>query len=91
MLRITRGAASLVRTLVAHDDDIPETGGLRIVTDPRSQALSMALAPGSKAMDVVVADHGVRIFLSPSAAERLNERTLNAEVTAARSAFFLDR
>lgn len=90
MLRITKVAASLVRTLVANDDDIPETGGLRIVTDPRSKALSMALAPGSKATDVVVADQGVQIFLSPAAAERLNERTLKAEVTAGRSAFFLD-
>lgn len=91
MLRITTVAASLVRSLVAHHDDIPETGGLRIVTDPRSQALSMALAPSAKATDVVVADHGVRLFLSRAAAERLNERTLKAAVTVEGSAFFLDQ
>lgn len=90
MLRITRTAAHLVRTLVEHDEAIPETGGLRIATDPRSHALSMALAPSAMATDVVVADHGVRLFLSPVAAERLNERTLNAEVTVERSAFFLN-
>ena len=89
MLRITRTAAHLVRTLVEHDDAIPEAGGLRIATDPRSHALAMALAPSAMATDVVVADHGARLFLSPLAAERLNERTLNAEVTVERSAFFL--
>jgi iron-sulfur cluster assembly protein len=76
--------------LVARDDDIPDTGGLRIVTDPLSHALSMRLAPSFEATDVVVADHGTRLFLSPAAAERLEERTLQAAINGGGSAFFLD-
>lgn len=51
----------------------------------------MGLAPSFEATDVVVADHGTRLFLSPAAAERLEERTLQAAINGGGSAFFLDQ
>lgn len=91
MLRITKSAADLIRTLVTRDATMPEGGGLRIATNPSTRALSMSLARTSEATDVVVVGHGAQLFLTALAAERLDERTLNAEVAAGRPAFFLDR
>jgi Fe-S cluster assembly iron-binding protein IscA len=90
MLTITEDAATLVRTLT-NDAELSEQAGLRIVVDPVNHSLSMRLAGTPGPTDAVVDGHGARVFLSPSAAHRLDERTLGAEITEQRALFFLDR
>lgn len=86
---ISDEAARLVRTLT-HDADLPEDAGVRIVVDPRHNSLSMALAAKPDPADVVIAAHGARVFLTASASQRLQRRTLNAEHTDSRTRFFVD-
>jgi Fe-S cluster assembly iron-binding protein IscA len=89
MLTISETAATLVRTLT-QDAKLSEQAGLRIVVDQAKDSLSMALAGTPASSDAVVDCHGARVFLSPSAADRLDEQTLRAEITEDRSLFFLD-
>jgi hypothetical protein len=49
----------------------------------------MGLAVAPESADAVIARDGALLFLSPLAAERVQERTLCAEITPERSAFFL--
>ena len=90
MLTISEDAAHLVRALT-RDADLPKDAGVRIVVDPTHNSLSMGLASAPEPADVVVARHGARVFLTPSAARRLRRRTLKAEVHKNRRLFFLDR
>jgi hypothetical protein len=90
LMLMTNDAASLVRILL-DGAALPPQAGLRISTDPDHQSLSMRLAPTRGADDHVVVRDDARVFLSPTVAERLNRRTLCAEVTAVRSVFFLAR
>jgi hypothetical protein len=80
----------LVRTLL-DETSLPEGAGLRIVTDPVCHSLSMSLAATKATEDSEIATDDVHLFLSPSVARRLTGRTLCAEITTARSVFFLDR
>lgn len=91
MLTITENAAHLVRILMQKAGLAEDKSGLRIVIDADNDSLSMDLAEGAEATDSTVGDHGTHVFLSPPAAARLSERTLNAEVTETRSTFFLNR
>jgi Fe-S cluster assembly iron-binding protein IscA len=89
MLTITEDAATLVRSLTK-DADGSRQAGLRIIVDPVHHSLSMGIADSPASADSVVVGYGARLFLSPLAAARLNSRTLRAEVSRARSVFFLD-
>jgi Fe-S cluster assembly iron-binding protein IscA len=89
MFRITEDAATLVRTLTA-DAGRSGDAGLRIVVDPVNHSLSMTIASGPAASDAVVSRSAARVFLSPSAARRLDNRTLHAELSRDRALFFLD-
>jgi hypothetical protein len=51
----------------------------------------MGLALKPEPQDVVVTTRGARVFLTPSAAQRLRRRTLRAEINTTRTLFFLDR
>jgi hypothetical protein len=51
----------------------------------------MSLAAKKATEDSEIATDGAHFFLSPSVAHRLTGRTLCAEITTARSVFFLDR
>jgi len=90
MLKVTAEAATLACTLV-QDGPVPDDGGVRIVLNLSTDSLSMGLAATPARGDAVIARDGARLFLSPRAANRMRDRTLCAEVTAARSTFFLDR
>lgn len=90
MLKITAEAACLTRSLV-RDGRSPRHGGLRIVLNPVTHSLSMGLAPAPEPADAVVARDGALLFLSQSAAERLENLTLHAEISTTKSVFFLDR
>lgn len=90
MLRITPDAATLISTLT-HDARLSPSAGLRIVIDPAHQSLSMGISDNPAPADTIVRSAGARLFLSPAAAARLHGRTLRAELSANRSAFFLDK
>lgn len=64
-------------------------GGLRIVIDPQYRSLSMSLAD-RQADDVVITGHGVQVFLSAAADERLRGCTLRAGAVGSGSWFYLD-
>jgi iron-sulfur cluster assembly protein len=89
VLTVSQDAAMLVCTL-RRDADLPTEAGLRIVVDRNHQSLSMGLARNPEPQDEVVSSDGAHIFLSQSAARRLGQRTLRAEISAGRSLFFLD-
>jgi Fe-S cluster assembly iron-binding protein IscA len=89
MLSLTKHAAALARTLTKRADTSPGAG-LRIIVDPVHDSLSMAIASAPASADVIVAKDNARVFLSPSAAHRLRDRTMRAEITEDRSVFFLD-
>lgn len=88
VLTVSPEAAALVRQLV-ETADLPDGAGVRIILDSRHHSLSMGLAHGPEPQDRVISSDGAHIFLSPPATGRLGSRTLNAEVTDLRSAFFL--
>jgi Fe-S cluster assembly iron-binding protein IscA len=89
MLSITSHAAVLVRTLTNHATSSPDAG-LRIRIDPLHHSLSMGIVDGPAPSDAVVTRDEARVFLSPAAVQRLGHRTMRAEITDARSVFFLD-
>jgi Fe-S cluster assembly iron-binding protein IscA len=86
---MTEDAAHLARTLV-HRGSLPERGGLRIILNPVTHSLSMGLAAAPERADAVIARDGAVLFVSAPAAERMQGRTLCAEITPTRSTFFLD-
>lgn len=90
MLKVTADAAQLARSLT-DTDSTRRRGGLRIELNPDTNSLSMGLAPAPKRNDAVIAQNGALLFLSGPAAERLEGRTLCAEITSTRSVFFLER
>ena len=88
MLKVTADAAQLARTLT-HQGAARQHGGLRIVMNPDTNSLSMGIAHAPERSDAVIARDGALLFLSGPAAERLDGRTLCAEITTTRSVFFL--
>jgi hypothetical protein len=50
----------------------------------------MALVHAPQKTEAVIASRGARVFLPIPVARRLVDRTLRAEITEARSLFFLD-
>lgn len=89
MLAVTETAATLVRTL-AEDSTLPDIVGLRIDIDTSYDSLSMRLTSHARPGDAVVDVRGAKVFLSPSAAERLSQQILRADITDGRRSFFLD-
>jgi Fe-S cluster assembly iron-binding protein IscA len=89
MLRITEDAATLVRTLTSNAGRAGDAG-LRVIVDPVNDSLSMGLSDAPAESDAVVSKDAALVFLSPSAAHRLDKRTLRAELSEDRSLFFLD-
>jgi hypothetical protein len=90
MLRMTDDAATLVCTLTANLGTSAD-GGLRVIVDPVHHSLSMGISEIPAASDVIVSNGAARVFLSPVAAQRLEKRTLRADLSKDRSVFFLDR
>lgn len=89
MLTLTRHAARLVRTLTKRASSSPDAG-LRIRIDPLHDSLSMGIVDEPAPNDAVLTRDEARVFLSPSAVQRLGDRTMRAEITDDRSVFFLD-
>jgi hypothetical protein len=89
MLRLTMESASLIRTLV-QAAQLPVGAGLRLVVDPVHRSLSMRVESRREEGDSEVTRDGAHVFLAPDVARRLGARTLQAEITSARSTFFLE-
>ena len=89
MLAVSETAATLVRTL-AEDSPLPDIVGLRIDIDTSYDSLFMRLTSHARPGDAVVEAHGATVFLSPSAAERLSQQILRADITDGRRSFFID-
>ena len=85
---MTEDAATLVCDLTNRANMSAEAG-LRIVVDPINHSLSMGIASAPVLGDAVVSRGDARVFLSSSAARRLDHRTLEAELSPERSLFFL--
>lgn len=81
MLTLTETASTVINTIVAQSPTT-ETGGLRIQgTGTPETEFQVTVAPSPEATDAVVEKDGARVFLEPSAAQVLDDKTLDAQVT----------
>jgi Fe-S cluster assembly iron-binding protein IscA len=88
VLNLSDDAAELIRALVSASD-LPESAGLRLGTDDDTRALAMNLEAVPHRDDVVVKHDGAAVWVSPEAAARLEDQTLQAQLDP-RPAFFVD-
>jgi len=88
VLQLTENAVEMIQTLTA-EADLPD-GGLRIAQEQEHPGLRMELTLAPREADYVLPMQGVRLFLDPVAATRLQGQTLDARSNEAGSAFFLD-
>jgi iron-sulfur cluster assembly protein len=83
MLTLTAAAAEVVRTLVEHSP-APDSGGLRIATGEWSGAgvaLELTLVDEPAPEDERVEQEGATVYLDAGAAELLEDKLLDAQVT----------
>ncbi len=82
MLSLTDNAADLVRALTSRADH-PDQAGLRIAPRGNGQEgkLAVAITGGPDAGDQVVETKGIRVFLDPVAAARLDDKYLDVNYT----------
>jgi iron-sulfur cluster assembly protein len=82
LLALTDDAVEAVRNIVSSSDELPETGGLRLVAERAgTQAklqLSVVALPAED--DEVIEEQGVRVFLEPEAAALLDDKVLDASI-----------
>jgi len=82
LLALTDNAVEAVRNIVSSSDELPETGGLRLVAERAgTQAnlqVSVVALPAED--DEVIEEQGVRVFLEPEAAALLDDKVLDASV-----------
>ena len=84
MLTVSDDAATLIHSLISQAERVGRTG-LRIVIDSDHDSLSMSLADVPLQADDIVVAGEARVFPSPSASRRLDQRTLRAAVSEHRS------
>jgi Fe-S cluster assembly iron-binding protein IscA len=77
LLALTDNAVQAVRDIVSASEQVPETGGLRLVAERAgTQAnfqLSVVSLPAED--DEVIEEQGARVFLEPEAASLLDDST----------------
>jgi Fe-S cluster assembly iron-binding protein IscA len=78
VIEVSSQAADRIRALVKHSD-VPAGSGLRIANDTRAGSLKLSLAPQPADVDLVVDAAGARLFLDPTAAQLLADKTLDVE------------
>jgi iron-sulfur cluster assembly protein len=82
MLTLTDSAVSVIRDLTSQSD-LPAETGLRIMTQAEgAQSFQLALAEGPAADDQVVEEGGARVFVEAAAAAALDDKALDAQVSA---------
>jgi iron-sulfur cluster assembly protein len=77
VLTLTDNAVMAIRDLAAQQG-APESGGLRITTDPGDESLTLTMAKQPAQGDQVVDNEGARVFLDPDAARMLDDQSLDA-------------
>jgi iron-sulfur cluster assembly protein len=89
LLALTGSAAEAVKDILSSSDEVPETGGLRIVAErAETQAnFELSVVPLPAEDDEVIDEEGARIFLEPEAASLLDDKVLDARVEQNQVAF----
>ena len=82
LLALTDNAVQAVRDIVSASEQVPETGGLRLVAERAGTQASFQLSVVSLPAedDEVVEEQGARVFLEPEAAALLDDMVLDASV-----------
>jgi len=82
MLTMTENATTVVKTLASRGGTGTE-GGLRISSAaPESREYAVEVTDGPAEADTVVEAEGARVFLEPNAASSLDDKILDADVSA---------
>lgn len=85
MLTLTENAGTVVSNIVAQTG-LAAGGGLRI--DEQGDQFAVTIAEAPTPQEVVVEDHGARVFLSTTVAEVLDDKVLDAQIAEDGSARF---
>ncbi|WP_043628428.1 HesB/IscA family protein [Nonomuraea candida] len=89
MLTLTADAVAAIRDLTTQPETPPDTG-LRIAassTNGAGRSLELSVSGGPHPNDHILEAEGVRVYLEPSAASFLDDKTLDAEVEDDRPSF----
>jgi iron-sulfur cluster assembly protein len=89
LLTLTDNAVEAVKGIVSSADEVPETGGLRLVAEQEGMQanLHLSVVPLPAEDDEVIEEQGARVFLEPTAASLLDDKTLDATVDESRVEF----
>jgi iron-sulfur cluster assembly protein len=82
-------AVQAVKDIVSSSEQVPETGGLRMVAEREgTQAkFQLSVVPLPAEDDEVIDEQGARVFLEPDAASLLDDKVLDASVEQNQVAF----
>lgn len=80
MLTLTDSATTEIRNLIENNPEVPDDAGVRIATNPDGATLTMSLALTPAEDDAVLTENGARVFLEPTAAGLLDDKTLDAGI-----------
>ncbi|WP_219509007.1 HesB/IscA family protein [Nonomuraea ceibae] len=89
MLTLTTDAVAAIRDLTTQPETPPDTG-LRIAassTNGSGRSLELSVSGGPHPDDQILEGEGVRVYLEPSAASFLDDKTLDAEMDDDRPSF----
>ncbi len=79
MLTLTSGAVQVIRTVTANPELPPETG-IRIESGLDGSDALRLWSPRRPRRDQVVEEEGAKVYLEPTVAEMLDDKTLDAQV-----------
>jgi iron-sulfur cluster assembly protein len=89
LLALTDNAVEAVKNIISSSDELPETGGLRMVAERvgTEANLQLSVVPLPAEDDEVIEEEGARVFLEPEAASLLDDKVLDASVEQNEVAF----
>jgi iron-sulfur cluster assembly protein len=92
LLTLTDSAVQAVKAMVSSVEEVPESGGLRLIAekdgDRAMVRLNLAASPAED--DEVIEEEGARVFLDQEASSLLDDKVLDASVERNRVAFLLE-
>jgi iron-sulfur cluster assembly protein len=92
MLKLTESAAAEIKSLLKHAE-LSEGAGMRIVAEADENGepgLHLSFEPEPTEGDQTVTEHGVNVFLDPSAADALDDKILDAHAHGDHSHFAIE-
>ena len=91
LLALTDNAVEAVKQIVTSNDEVSESGGLRMVAEPAAGEtrfeLSVVALPAED--DAVIDEQGARVFLEPEAATLLDDKVLDVRIDENRFGFVI--